>query len=187
MKNSRTVLSAFALASASLLAPATFAGSVTSVTQDLLLVDNQATIEHLLRGGNAGASFSDRYNFTTPAAGDLNAVLQPRAKSANSALSITGFSLFDSAGKFVASSASHFSGDGGWLIDFDNLAAGSYYLQVNGALMSNAAVKYLANVSIAPQGAAAIPEPAPAVLMLAGLGLLGVMARRRQSKAKQTV
>ena len=187
MKNSRTILPALALVSASLLAPAAFAGSVTSVTQDVVLVDNQATIEHLLRGGNKGASFSDRYNFTTSAAGDLNAVLYPRAKNDNSALSLTSFSLFDSTGKFIANSTANFSSDGGWLIDFDNLAAGAYYLQVNGALMSNAAVKYLANVSVGPQGAAAIPEPAPAVLMFAGLGLLGVMARRRQSKAKQTV
>lgn len=186
MKNSKTILSAFALASASLLAPAAFAGTVSSVNQDVVLVNNQATIEHLITGGNKGASFSDRYNFTTASAGDLNAELLTRANNANSALSISSFSLFDGAGKFIASSSPSFSGDGGWQIGFDNLAAGTYYLQVNGALMSNAAVKYLANVSFGSQGAAAVPEPGPVALMFAGLGLLGVMARRRQSKAKQS-
>lgn len=183
MKNSKTIWSALALASASLLAPSAFAGKIENVNQQIALVDNQATIEHLLTGGNAGAQFSDRYNFTTSFTGELNAVLYPRANNAKSALAIGGFSLFDSSGKFIAAS------NAGWLIDVDNLAAGAYYLQVNGALTSNAAVKYLANVSIGPQAApgAAVPEPASAALLLGGLGLLGVMARRRQSKAKQTV
>jgi hypothetical protein len=182
MKNSRTVLTALALASATLFAPTAFAGTVASVNQDIVLVNNEASIEHLLTGGNAGSTFSDRYNFSTAASGDLNALLTPRAKNANSALSITGFSLFDSKGTFVAQSST--AANGGYLIDFDNLAAGNYYLQVNGALMSNAAVKYLANVSIGQKAdGAAVPEPASAALMLAGLGLLGVTARRRKRSA----
>ncbi len=187
MKNSKIILSALALTSANLLAPSAFAGTVASANENITLVDNQATIEHLITGGNKGLNFSDRYNFTTSSAGDLYATLYPRANSDKSAQAITGFSLFDSSGKFVASSSNGFAGDGGWLIDFDNLAAGTYYLQVNGSLASNAALKYLANLSIGPQGAAAIPEPASAAMLLGGLGLLGVMARRRQTKAKQAV
>jgi hypothetical protein len=181
MKNPQTVLSALALAAAALAAPAVHAGAVQNVNQDIVLVDNQATVEHLITGGNAGASFSDRYNFTTWFTGDLDAVLFPRASNQNSASSLTGFSLFDSQGKFIAASSGT-SADGGWLIDFDNLAAGTYFLQVNGTLKSNAAVKYLANVSFAAAPAAAIPEPATAALLLGGLGLAGVSARRRKSK-----
>ena len=114
MKNSRNLLSAFALASAGLLSQAAFAGTVQSVTQDIVLVDNQASVEHLIQGGNAGATFSDRYNFSTSATGDLNAVLLPRANNDNSALSITGFSLFDAQGKFVANATGALA-DGGWL------------------------------------------------------------------------
>lgn len=187
MNNSRNFLSAFALASAGMLTPAAFAGTVKNVNLDIVLVDDKATIEHLITGGNRGETFADRYNFSTSTSGDLNALLLPRANNDNSALSITGFSLFDSQGKFVASSAGAL-GDGGWLIDFDNLAVGSYYLQVNGALQSNAAVKYFANLSLGPADLAAggtdIPEPASAALMLAGLGMLGFAGRRRHGKQK---
>ena len=186
MNNSRNFLSAFALASTGLLTPAAFAGTVDSVNQDIVLIDNKATIEHLITGGNRGETFADRYNFNTSSSGDLNALLLPRAKNDNSALSITGFSLFDSQGKFVASSVGALA-DGGWLIDFDNLAAGSYFLRVNGALQSNAAVKYFANLSLGPAEVAAgaeIPEPASAALTLAGLGMLGFAARRRRAKSK---
>jgi hypothetical protein len=185
MKNSRTLLSALALASATLLAPHAHAGKIDNVNQSITLVDNKAVIEHLIKGGNAGASFSDRYSFSTAAGGDLNAILFPRAKNDNSALSITGFSLFDGNGNFIASAGAAPGSDGGWLIDFDDLGAGSYYLQVNGALTSNAAVKYLANVSIGPDQIAAIPEPAPGLLMLAGLGLLGLVSRRRRPVTRQ--
>ncbi len=179
MKNSTTVLSALALASASLLAPSAFAGKIENLTQNVALVNNQATVEHLITGGNKGQSFTDRYNFTTSSEADLNAILFPRAKSEASALSITGFTLFDSNGKFVANSTTAVAGDGGWLIDFDNLAAGAYYLQVNGSIVSNGAVKYLASLNLGAEQIAAIPEPAPVGLMLAGLGVLGMMARRR--------
>lgn len=178
MNHPRTVLSAFALATSSLLAPHAQAGKIESVNQAIALVDNKAVIEHLITGGNAGASFADRYRFTTTAGGDLNAILFPRASKDKSALAITAFSLFDSSGKLVASSSAGFAG-GGWQIDFDDLQAGSYYLQVNGTPTSNAAVKYLANISIGADQVAAVPEPAPGALILAGLGLLGVMARRR--------
>lgn len=184
MKNAKTVLSALALASASVFAPSAIAGKIENVNQQIVLVDNQAMIEHQLTGGNAGATFSDRYRFTTEYAADLNAVLAPRAASANSKQAITGFSLFDSQAKFVANSSVELAGSGEWLINFDNLAAGAYYLQVNGALKSNAAFKYLANLSIGPQQAVAVAEQAPAALMLAGMGLLGMMARRRQAKAR---
>lgn len=183
MKNSKTVLSALALASATLLAPSAFAGKIDNVNQAIELVNNQAQIEHLLSGGNAGKSFTDRYSFTTSTTGDLDAVLFPRSNNSVSALAISGFSLYDSKGALVTNAVKSVAAASGYKIDLDNLAAGSYFLQVNGTLASNAAVKYLAKLNFGPEPAA-VSEPASAGLMLAGLGLLGAMARRRRNKAR---
>jgi hypothetical protein len=58
-----------------------------------------------------------------------------------------------------------------------NLAAGSYTLMVNGT--SSGAGGYQTSINVTP-----VPEPGTYAMMLAGLGLMGFIARRRkQSKA----
>lgn len=58
-----------------------------------------------------------------------------------------------------------------------NLAAGEYYFAVSGIGVGSLGGIYQYAVSAAP-----VPEPGEWALMLSGLGLMGFMMRRRQSR-----
>ena len=61
------------------------------------------------------------------------------------------------------------------LFSFNNLSAGSYYLKV----MVCGDADYKVTLSTSPT-ASAVPEPEAYAMMLAGLGLIGFAARRKQ-------
>jgi hypothetical protein len=62
----------------------------------------------------------------------------------------------------------------------NSLNAGDYYLQVSGNMVSNTSAAFGGAVMLAP-----VPEPETYGMMLAGLGVLGFLARRRRSAADQ--
>ena len=66
-----------------------------------------------------------------------------------------------------------------WSLDYANLAAGTYYVQVTGNVLGNGATNYAANLALAP-----VPEPETYAMMLGGLGLLAVAARRRSKETQ---
>ena len=170
LKNRNNVLAAFALVS-----QAAVAGQVDS--NSLGLLDQSATFGNLLTGGHAGQTFSDRYAFTTNALGTLSADLVVHAGNSKNGLDIDSFSLYDAAGQLLSSNVLAKGAADLWSLSYDKLAAGSYYLQIEGSMLSNAAGRYNANLAFAP-----IPEPASLAIMAAGLGLLGQRARRRRQQ-----
>jgi hypothetical protein len=179
MKKSRALISAVALASAALVSQSAYAGKIdTETSKTIELIGNVGTFGNLLTGGNSGQSFSDRYLFTTSGVADLNAELATRSGNIKNGLDITGFALYNAAGELLGSTALAKGISEIFTLSVDNLAAGSYYLQINGSLRSNAAGRYLGNLAIA------IPEPATYALMLGGLGLVGFAARRRKPASK---
>ena len=60
------------------------------------------------------------------------------------------------------------------------LAAGSYDLQISGNLQAGG--YFSGHMTLAPTTMAPIPEPETYAMMLAGLGLMGFVARRRKQQ-----
>ena len=63
-----------------------------------------------------------------------------------------------------------------WTISADTLATGSYYLQVSGTLASTGTGAFGGAAALNP-----VPEPETYGMMLAGLGVVGLLARRRRA------
>ncbi len=59
---------------------------------------------------------------------------------------------------------------------FSHLSAGDYYYQVTGAVMGNKGGGYQLFSEVSP-----VPEPETYAMLLAGLGLVGFMVRRRKT------
>lgn len=177
MKKSKALLSAIVLASASLVSQGALAGKIETKST-VELIGNTAQFGNLFTGHNAGQLFSDTYTFTTSALSDFSADLFLKTNSGKNGLGITTFSLFNADGELLSSSAMAKGVIDLWSLNYDDLAAGSYYIQVSGSLLSNAAGKYSASLALG--NFIDIPEPATYGMMLGGLGLLGLTARRRK-------
>jgi len=128
---------------------------------------------------DAVGTFEDTYAFTLPAPGYLISVsASSTAPDANHDLDFSSLTIRDPANVTLA----NFMGNGGtdanesyWLPTLF-LPAGAYGLVVKG-INSPEQAAYSGDISIA---VAAIPEPGTYMLMLAGLGVMGLIARRRK-------
>jgi len=192
----KTLIAAVVLASAfgSSAITAQAATTVGNTPQVLDLTDGSGFFGDTLAAGNNGASFSDRFTFTvTGTTGwNLDAIISSISRTADTGLNVTDLSLYNAAAGntgtgtgagsgWVASGTSLQTGNiDVWTISANNLMAGNYYLQVSGNVVSDQAASFGGAVSLA----APVPEPETYGMMLAGLGVVGLMARRRKG-AKQ--
>ncbi|MFC5458853.1 FxDxF family PEP-CTERM protein [Massilia niabensis] len=176
----KSLIAAMVLASASFGSSALAQTDVSSPPQALNLVDNTAFFGDSFTDDNSGNTFADRFTFTVGGTVPLNldAIVASVSRSADVGLDITGISLFDDANALVASGTSIRTGATDvWSIRGNALDAGSYYLRVNGNIVSDDGASFGGAVMLMP-----VPEPEAYGMMLGGLGILGFLARRRKAK-----
>lgn len=150
-----------------------------AVTQNLgaLVAPQSVTFGNTITG--TGVAFQDDYLFT----------LTPDATFSSITLSIdlTGgvFSIDPgsftsqlwSGGQLIAAATTSFVNGGAQaLIQSLSIAAGSYDLRVLGTTTGSAGGSYFGNMNVVVNP---VPEPETYAMLMAGLGLLGFMARRR--------
>lgn len=179
MKKTKSLIAALAFATASLGSGAALAADISQPPEALTLLDGSGFFGDSFAMDQMGDTFSDRFTFSvTGIPHNIDAIVSSIANTADTGLDITGLSLYSQAGVLIASGASLMSGMSDvWTVSADNLALGNYYLQVSGTMVSETAGSFGGAVMLMP-----IPEPETYGMMLAGLGLLGWMARGRKAK-----
>ncbi len=124
--------------------------------------------------GSAGQTFLDHYTFNLSSASAFNAIVTQFDLGSMFGITSLGVNLFTGGGAPVQSG---FSLGAIGLVSAPSIVAGTYDLRVNGTLTGSAGGTYGGTMSAV---AAPVPEPETYAMMLAGLGLMGFMARRRK-------
>jgi hypothetical protein len=179
--------------SSAVMAQTTPTATIGNTPQVLDLTNGSGFFGDTFGANNNGATFADHFTFTVTGTTPMNfdAIVSSISRSADTGLDFTGLSLYRVGGgtgtggtagdTLVTSGTSLQSGNVDvWTLSSDNLAAGNYYMLVSGNLVSNTAASFGGAVMMAP-----VPEPETYGMMLAGLGVLGFLARRRKQAANQ--
>lgn len=147
-----------------------------SQNNSITLTGNTAHFGRDLTGVSVGDVFTDKWNFSTVGLGDFGGGVIAVAPGFFDNLAITGLSLYNASGLVVNGTSQSGGLADVWTINsVTPLVAGSYYLQVNGSVLSTVNSSYAGVVALAP-----VPEPATYGMLLGGLGVLGFLARRRK-------
>jgi hypothetical protein len=182
----KSLIAAVVFATASFGSSAVMAQTVGNTPQVLDLTDGSGFFGDTFAAGNSGATFDDHFTFTVEGTTGWNfdAIISSISRTADTGLDITGLSLYNASGDSLITAGTRIdTGTGAidvWTLSSDNLAAGNYYLAVSGNLVSDGAGSFGGAVSMA----APVPEPETYGMMLAGLGVVGFLARRRKAAAQ---
>jgi len=187
------VLATATLGSSAVMAQTTTPVMVGNTPQVLDLTTGSGFFGDTFGVNNNGAMFSDRFTFSVNSTTgmDFDAIISSISHTADTGLDVTGLSLYRAAGgdgsgtgTLVTSGTSLQSGNiDVWTLSTDNLTMGNYYVLVSGNIVSDASASFGGAVMMSPT--APVPEPETYGMMIAGLGVLGFLARRRKQAANQ--
>jgi hypothetical protein len=177
MTKLKALASALVVGGAAFLSQSAMAADLSKADTPIDLSGGAAYFGQQYTGHNAGSIFSDRYTFTLTGSSMLTADLSSFSGNAKNGLDITNLSLFNANGLVLKGNQVSTGLVDVWTLASGTLTAGSYYLQIDGSVLSNAAGAYSAGATVT-----AVPEPATYGMMLGGLALVGAVAARRKSK-----
>jgi hypothetical protein len=181
--------------------PGSFAGNANLVLGDTGVL----SVNPLLRNSSttAASTFFDDFVFTVPVGSTVAALSATLQNTLTGFIGITGFTetLYSGGGTLTSFSAlttnpfgtqaALATGSSTTALAATNLGAGTYTLQFSGTLAAATSLlgvavptvgTFVSLVNIAP--VSAVPEPSSYALVLAGLGLLTVIARQRKGSAR---
>jgi hypothetical protein len=172
MNKTKSLLSAIAFTGAMLGASTGYAASHAPAT---ITLNDGAAYFGATFGANSMGAFADKFSFTVSKLSSLAGLVSSISQSASDGVNITGFDLFNSGGLSFGGTQLHSGMVDLWTVASAHLVPDTYYFLVSGNVLSNAAVSYSGNISVA-----AVPEPETYAMLLAGMGVVGFLARRRK-------
>ena len=128
--------------------------------------------------GSQGKTFSDSYSFTMASNFDADSNVSWLSQGATTGLHLTNFDLYKVGSATPVLQGFQFPDNNLWLFLGNGLSAGNYVIKVGGSVLTDQAITYSGNVVLS-----AVPEADTYAMMLAGFGVLGLLARRRKHGA----
>lgn len=177
MLKAKTALAALAFAGTAL-SPLAYAADVSQSTQTIDLSGGNNVFSHTFASGNGSNTFSDRFNFSASAGSSLAALVSAFNLPTLGGIDFSSFTVYNAAGFSLGGSKLTDGMVETWTAGATNLAADNYYLMVSGKVLNNVSTSYVGTLTVAT---APVPEPETYGMLLGGLGLLGLVARRRKA------
>jgi hypothetical protein len=178
MKKITSALAVVTLAGAALASGFAQAAVISQPPQTITLATGANYFGHAIAMGNEGNTFADRYNFSTSVFSDFGSVVSAFSPGLVDGIQITGLSLFNSAGMSLGGIQVLDGEIDLWKLATAHLAADSYYLLVSGKVLAATPTGYGGSLTVS-----AVPEADAYAMLLAGLGVVGYLARRRRGGA----
>lgn len=179
LRNSLVTLAASLAMMAALALPGRAIAADVEQTQSLGILTSPVTLgfhDSISQLHLPGTTFLDHFTFSLSPPSNFNSFAATLDLGTVSQISGISASLFTGGGALVASGIPF--GSALSIVPTTSIASGAYDLRVSGTVTGTLGGSFAGTLNASPT--APIPEPETYAMMLAGLGLMGFVARRRK-------